>query len=226
MKKIFLLLSLFFCFSVSQAQVKVGLRVAPGIGLNSVADKNSSDGLNYSKGPASFAFSVGPNVETYLNDHISFCTGLWWTARKVSVQTSNPVISNYTSSLQYIQLPLSFKAYSNEFANRIKIYVQLGGTVDVKISDKLTSSSPDISAIPGYRYEKWYQYSNLGLLGAIGTEFRIGNSNALYTGIFYQRGMINQARNFNNSLGGNRNDFAHNARVALSILALEAGFKF
>ena len=227
MKKILLIFILVSATYTSFAQIKVGLRVAPGIGLNKVEDKNSSDLTIYSKGDASLAFTIGPDIDFFLNDNIVFCTGLWWSTRKVSVQRQDLfLISAYTSNLQYLQIPITFKAYTNEISKGLKIYAQLGGLIETKISDKLKSSSPDLTTIPGYIYEKRYQYVNVGLYAGTGIEYALNGNNAVYVGVFYQRGLINQARNFKNSFTSTQNDFAKQAKVNLSSLGLEVGFKF
>lgn len=228
MKKIFVTLLIIGAAFTTFGQVRVGIRVAPGIGLNGVHDKISANQL-YSKGKTSFAFTVGPEIDIFLNDRIAFCTGLWWSARKVSLEVSDPFListASYTSSLQYIQLPLTFKAYTNEITSGMKIYAQLGTMFEVKISDKLKESSPAFSPAIPYVYEKWYQYVNLGIYAAAGTEFTVNDNNAFYAGIFYQRGLINQARNYKNSFVGTQNEFAKQAKVNLSSIGLEVGFKF
>lgn len=226
MKKIFFTLLIIGTACTAFGQVRVGIRVAPGIGLSGVHDKISGNQF-YSKGKASFAFTVGPEIDIFLNDRIAFCTGLWWSARKTSLEISDPfqiVTTTYTSSLQYVQLPLTFKAYTNEITDGMKVYAQLGTMFEVKISDKL--KDPTISSGTPYVYEKWYQYVNLGIYAAAGTEFTVNENNAFYAGIFYQRGLINQARNFKNSFVGTQNEFAKQAKVNLSSIGLEVGFKF
>jgi hypothetical protein len=227
MNKIILTLLFTYFALTTFAQVKVGLRIAPGIGLTRIEDKIPTDYSNLSRGNNSVSITIGPDIDFFMNDNIAFCTGLWWTSRKVSYHTEGLFVEYaYTSSLQYIQLPLTFKAYTNDITNGMKFYAQLGGLLDVKISDKLKSSSPDLSAVPGYKYEKWYQYVNVGIYAGTGVEFAVNDNNAFYTGIFYQRGLINQARNFKNSLGGSQNNFAKQQKVMLSSIGLELGFKF
>ncbi len=225
MKKIFLTL-IVVCFAVTAfSQIKVGLRLAPGLGLTSVEDKISNAEF-YTKGNASFAFTVGPDIDFFLTDNIAFCTGIWWSTRKVSVKSQNILFTtSYQSSLQYLQFPITFKAYTNEINNGLKVYAQLGGVVEAKISDKLNASSPDLTKVPGYEYEKWYQYANVGLYAGAGVEYSLNESNAFFAGIYYQRGFLNQARNFKNSLGG-KTDYAKGAKVTTSSLGLEVGFKF
>ncbi len=226
MKKILLTFIISCAAFTAFSQVKVGIRLAPGFGLTGVEDKVSGI-TDYSRGTTSMAFTIGPHVDFFLNDNIAFCTGLWWSSRKVSVKTQNLfLVQTNTSSLQYLQVPFTFKAYTNEVTDGLRIYAQLGGFVETKISDKLKSSSPDLTNIPGYSYEKWYQYANVGIYAGAGAEIAVNESNAFYAGIFYQRGLVNQARNFKNSIGGSQNDFAKQAKVILSTLGLEVGFKF
>ena len=172
MKKIVLVIYIIGCSFVSFAQVKIGLRVGSGLGLTSVQDKNSLDLIDHSKGAASGSFTVGPTFDFFLTDNLAFSTGLWWSTRRIAIKSDVLTISSKnTATLQYVQLPATFKVYTNEVTSGLKVYAQLGGLVEAKISDKLKSSDPNLTSTSGYDYEGRYQYINLGIYSGAGVQY-------------------------------------------------------
>lgn len=227
MKKILLAIIVAACSYSSMAQVKIGIRLAPGLGLNSVSDKDNSDGIKYSGGSSSMAFTFGPNFDFTFGDNYAFSTGLWYSMRKVNLKSEVLLLtSEYTSSMQYAQIPATFKVFTNEFVDNMKVYFQLGAIAEAKIGDKLKSSDPDLTTITGYDYEKWYQFINMGVISSVGVEYALSDNNSVFGGFFYQRGIVNQARNYKSSITDADYDFAKKAKVGLSSLGLEIGFKF
>jgi hypothetical protein len=197
MKKILLLLAvLTFSFNVF-SQVKIGLRVAPGLSLNTVQDKSGTDSISFSKNGAGFSFSGGLNFDFMLSDNYSISTGLWYTTRRAGLKQKNDSTFNkalYSSAVatQYIQVPLSLKLYTNEIVTNMKLYFQIGGTMDIKIAEKLK-----VSNNPAYlgTYKSNFWPLNFGILAGAGAEYQTGGNMILFAGIFYNRGLMNQIKN-------------------------------
>jgi hypothetical protein len=224
MKKILLLLavSTFSFHAFSQSKVKIALRVAPGLSLNTVQDKSPTDSIGFSKNGAGFAFSGGLGFDFMLSDNYSISTGVWYTTRRAGFKQKNELstgTSLYTTSiaLQYVQVPLALKLYTNEIATNMKLYFQVGGTMDIKIDEKLKkSNNPDLLGT----YQNNFLPINFGLLAGAGAEYQTGGNIILFAGIFYNRGLINQIKN---------NDYLRNrdyVKYNNSALALEVGAKF
>jgi hypothetical protein len=199
MKKILLLLAvLTFSFTAfSQSKVKIGLRVAPGLALNTVQDKSGTDSIAFSKNGAGLAFSGGLNFDFMLSDNYSISTGIWYTTRRAGLNQKNDSAYNksmYASAIaaQYVQIPLALKLYTNEIATNMKLYFQIGGTLDIKIAEKLKKSNN-----PVYlgTYRSNFLPLNVGILAGAGVEYQTGGNIALFAGIFYNRGLMNQIKN-------------------------------
>jgi hypothetical protein len=200
MKKILLLLAvLIFSFNAfSQSKVKIGLRVAPGLSFNTVQDKSGTDSSAFSKNGAGFAFSGGLNFDFMVSDNYSISTGLWYTTRRAGLKVASTQkdgsVSTFTEAvaLQYVQVPLALKLYTNEIATNMKLYFQVGGTLDIKIAEKLKNSSD--AAYSG-SYKSTFLPLNVGILAGAGAEYQTGGNIILFAGLFYNRGLLNQVRN-------------------------------
>jgi hypothetical protein len=220
MKKILLLLAALTFSFASFSQVKIGLRLAPGLSLNSVTDKIGNDSLKFSKNGAGMAFSGGVTLDFFFSDNYALSTGLWYTSKSAKLkmvdETSSPAFT-YTQSvsLQYVQLPLALKVYTNELATNMKLYFTLGGTMDIKLAEKLKKSNPENTD-----YKSLYLPFNVGLLVGSGVEYQTGGNIILFGGVFYNRGLLGQSKNIDSF------PFKDNVKYGISTLALEVGAKF
>ncbi|HXA02575.1 MAG TPA: porin family protein [Cytophagaceae bacterium] len=220
MKKILLLLAVMAFSFGAFSQVKVGLRVAPGLSLNSVTDKKAGDSTAFSNNGAGFAFSAGVNLDFFFSDNYAFMTGLWYTTKTANLKvvgTNKAFPYTYTQSvaLQYLQIPVALKVYTNELATNIKVNFTLGGTIDLKIAEKLAKSNPTNTA-----YVNSYQPLNVGLLIGSGAEYQTGGNIILFGGLYYNRGLLGQFKNTANF------NFKDNAKYTIGSLNLEVGAKF
>jgi hypothetical protein len=218
MKKILLLLAvLTFSFAVF-SQVKVGLRVAPGLALNSVTDKKTGDSTVFSNNGSGFVFSAGVNLDFFFSDNYAFMTGLWYTTKTAGLKEVGSFPS-YTATqkvaLQYIQIPVALKVYTNELATNIKMNFTVGGTVDLKIAEKLKKSTPLITD-----YKSNFQPLNIGLLIGSGLEYQTGGNMILFGGLYYNRGLLGQLKNTDTFKAKD------NAKYIIGSLNLEVGAKF
>lgn len=221
MKKILLLLAVMTFSFASFSQVKVGLRLAPGISLNSVADKSGTDSVKLSKNGSGFAFSAGVNLDFFFSDNYAFMTGLWFTTKTAGLTVADSrkvptTINTQTVGLQYVQLPVALKVYTNELATNIKMNFTLGGTIDLKIAEKLKKSSYPST----YDYKSSYQPLNVGILVGAGAEYQTGGSMIFFGGLYYNRGLLGQLKNNTNMT------YRDYAKYGISSLNLEVGAKF
>ena len=223
MKKILLLLAALTFSFASYSQVKIGLRVAPGLSLNSVSDKIGTDSLVFSKNGGGMSFSGGVNLDFFFSDNYALMTGLWYTSKSAklkvvdSTDPSDIATTTQSVSLQYVQLPVALKVYTNELATNMKLFFTLGGTVDVKIAEKLKKTNdPFYAAL----YQHAYMPLNVGILVGTGTEYQTGGNIILFGGIYYNRGLLGQFKNTDLF------KYKDNAKYGISSLNLEIGAKF
>lgn len=204
MKKIVLFFSLLFFGAAADAQVRIGLRVSPYLNLISI--NNTNDTINISGANSGIRYSIGPVVDAYFGENYAFSTGIWFATRKFGTK-SNRVES--VVNLQYIQIPVTLKLFTNEISDDLKLYFQLGGTADLKIAGEVAD------ARPGEKDET--RDINGSLYFAVGGEYQLGTNTALFAGFNYNRGLINmfsdkKVRDF---LNGNVN-----------LIGLEMGIRF
>jgi hypothetical protein len=201
--------------------VKIGLRVAPGLSLNSVTDKIGTDSAVFSKNGAGMSFSGGVNLDFFFSDNYALMTGLWYTSKsaklKITDQTDASNTLTQSVSLQYVQLPLALKVYTNELATNMKLFFTLGGTVDVKIAEKLKKTNEPLYAAI---YENAYMPLNIGILVGAGTEYQTGGNIILFGGLYYNRGLLGQFKNTDLF------KYKDNAKYGISSVNLEVGAKF
>ncbi len=143
MKKSAVLFLVMFLSVTGFAQVKLGLRLAPGLAVNSVIGDDRFDAAE--PNGASVRFSAGPIADFFFADNYAISTGLWYTVKRASFRvpngslTEDPVgaLGNQTIyNLQTIQVPLTVKLYTNVVAPDFRVYFLLGGSFDAKLAEK------------------------------------------------------------------------------------------
>lgn len=184
MKK-FLTLSLFLLFAgAASAQLKIGLRLAPQISTTRV--DVSTTGITAENGGSALKFTFGPIADYFFNDNYAFSTGLWFTTKKTDYSLNNESFATPFSNeidLQYIQVPLALKLFTNEVATDIRLFFQMGGTLDFKINEDNSNSA--------FVDTDFTRPFNAGVLVGFGVEYFLGESTLVFAGIDYNRGLIN-----------------------------------
>lgn len=179
----FLLVSLlsFSAFS----QVKLSLKFSPLLSSSRV--EFISDTLSISNDGVNPRLSLGLIVDKPITDTYSFSTGLVYLPKGFSVITAGKNGSSYnvseSYSLQYLQIPLTFKLFTNEVHPGLKIYFQIGGGLEVLLHDEPAEETNEI-------VEDFNFFDASVILGG-GVEYKQGSSTILYGGFSYQRGLIN-----------------------------------
>lgn len=227
MKKISLLLfSIVFVFA-AEAQVTLGLRLSPTYCMNRVKDLNNADNISFSNNGAGLRFAFGPSIDFKFGDNYAFSTGAWYLSSRagLSTLTTDPSTSIQTSysevvSIQSIQVPITFKAFTNEIATDVKLYFQLGGLATINFYEKYKESNP---ALVG-SYDNKYNIVDLSLYMGAGVSYNIGESNAIFAGVYYNRGLMNL---FDGStVPGTTEKYKDAAKYNMDLIGLECGVTF
>lgn len=234
----FLLFLSLFWVTITQAQVKMSLRVAPGISISHV---NNSSKVPYQEaGPNRLAGSLSINTDVFLSPKVAFSTGLWYTIKAssvsvpgvyaVNVGNGNQEMKNpHAYQLHYLQLPLTLKLYTNEVLPDLKIYFQMGVTLDYKLGEKAVQADHNFfyqslranQGSNGGKIPDLYKNWNIGAYAGIGIQWKFLATQTMFTGLTYNQGLLNQfdTHRVPPYLFGNPS-------IRLSLLALEFGVNF
>ena len=210
-----------FCLLTFNAfsQVKFSLRLSPAVALTRVSDKDGDDGISATSNGAGGAFVGGAALDFFITDNLAFNLGLNYVATQANVkyQTTGAEY-HFKRSVQYVQTPITLKAFTNEIATDLQLYFQLGPTINFKISEKLKSSGGvDLDE----EDHKIISPVDVGLYFGAGVLYKIGESNALFAGFYYNRGLTNVTLT-------NTDDVKYSdwSRTHMDLLGLEAGIRF
>lgn len=226
MKKISLLFLSGFLAFASFSQVTLGLRVSPTMSLNRVKDLNSADGVEFSNNSSGVRFAFGPTLDFKIGENYAFSTGAWYLSSRAGLSgttfSGTPLATTYKEvvSLQSIQVPITFKVYTNEITTNLKLYFQLGGLATFNFYEKFKESSP----VQPSSYDNKYNLFDVSLYLGTGVSYKIGESNALFAGIYYNRGLINMLDG--SEINGTKNKWNDAAKYNTDLIGLELGVTF
>lgn len=196
-------------FSTIAQGVKFGVQFAPHVSSNRIKDQVEE--FNVSKNGAGMRFSAGPVLDFFLLENVAFSTGLWFSNKKAAVefvQIASGLSKEAEYTLHYLQVPVSIKMMVNEIAGKWRPYVQVGTTLEIKVSEKYGNEvSKQFEQARNQSFAKFY---DLGMVVAIGTEMNVFSSNSVFAAITYNRGLLNIMKNsyqkeFAKEVSGNEN---------------------
>lgn len=227
MKKI-ALLALFLSLTFTGfSQVKLGVRFAPNISFNSVNSEGTYN--NVTNNGSGLRFSAGAIADFFFADNYAFSTGVWYTVKRSALSgfpldaTGNPNATRSLYNIQYLQVPISLKLYTNEVATDLRVYFQLGGTIDFKIAEKQKNEGDNRLYFMSRDSDKRaYKPLDAGILLGSGVELIMGENTTVYGGINYNRGLINSIGGVEESGTKLNNDVS----VRNNYISLEVGLKF
>ncbi len=222
MKKTLLIISFLIPFALhAQTKVVIGLKASGLIAMNDI--NTDVKGLVVEPNSFGVRYSVGPVLDIMLTDNYAFHTGLWFTAKRsghILQQTQDFA----KTELQYVQLPIAMKFYTDELIDNFRLYFIVGVTADLKVSE-LTSFENKITG--NKEKESTSSYFNtfdIGILASAGAEYKIGDRTALFGGFTYNRGLIpSQFEAVAKTATGNTN---YVIKSQLSLFSLDIGIRF
>jgi len=213
MKRI--LLASLFIIATTQvfAQVRLGLTAHPNFGFLKV-ENGKGNGV-------STGFSYGLMSDFEFAENYSFATGLTVTTinGKASILNYEPYyllssssIGNSTEydvkfKMQYIEIPLSVKLKTDE-NDGMKWYGQFGLTADIRIGARQDVKSGNNTYADNAKATDLTKFLRAGMIIGGGMEYRLSGKTSLVTGLTYNNGLTNIAKN---------NESIRNHYVALNI---------
>ncbi|MDX5423216.1 MAG: PorT family protein [Hymenobacteraceae bacterium] len=211
---------LFLCASfTTMAQVEIGLQVSPTIAGNRFVAESK---YNFEKESNNLRLGVGVVADYFFAQNYAFSTGLMYRSKGSEIsysfrQTDGSVTSGKDDiSLQYIELPLSLKLFTNEVAPGTIVYFQVGGSLNTKVAAQVN----DMKVIDGVKASKRFSIFEADALLGGGAEFQMGQSTKLFAGLTYHRGLSNIDDYYRDKFGDK------NIAVKNSSVSLDFGVKF
>jgi hypothetical protein len=128
-------------------------------------------------------------------------------------------------NLQYLQVPVALKLFTNEIGTDLKMYFVVGGTLGLKIDEKEKSWDENGSSAQKPSKGSGHSFGDVGLLLGSGVEYQMGETTTLFFGLSYNRGLLDIASKKGPMWfsGKNTSDIY---TISTSLLSLEAGIKF
>lgn len=204
------------------SRIQMGFRFSPFISGHSVEGVNQYS--SFENNGSGARVSLGPVADIFFAEKYAFSTGLWYTVKRVNLRSAKSFVGDVTPptsattstyNLQYLQIPLTFKMFTNEVADRLRIYVQFGALADIKLAEKPINRP--LNALYLYNASKGrtraFSFGDLDLLLAAGGEYALAGSDALFFGLSYQRGLTNVSR-------------AGDLSIKYNCVFLDLGYKF
>ncbi|MEL6535513.1 MAG: outer membrane beta-barrel protein [Bacteroidota bacterium] len=175
------LLSLFLITTLPAfSQFKIGIKVAPVAATGRVVSQDSTQ--EWARLGASPRIVVGPFVDIIFAENYFFNTGILFAPKRFAIAPDNSTTPDIRN-VQYVQVPLSLKLYTDEIRLDTRLFVQMGGVAEVKVSD--------VDVVPSLDYLPEVNLFDGALLFGGGVEYRWGYNTTVYGGFTYQRGLFN-----------------------------------
>ncbi|MEQ8470213.1 MAG: outer membrane beta-barrel protein [Marinoscillum sp.] len=219
MRKIFLLIALSSLAVTAFSQSKLGLKFSPAISSNRISLIDSLyDVEPYNNG---FKFSIGLIYDHEITETYYLSTGLIFVPKYVGFQvnkeTDQPTAPDYTGEpieeyrLNYLQIPVSLKLFTNEIQPDTRIYFQVGMAPEIRVFGEPVEEDYDL-------IETFSNVDATILFGG-GVEFRAGINTTLFGGFTYQRGLGNVIKT--ETWG-----FQEELFIRSTLVSLDLGIKF
>lgn len=214
---LFTLLGLISFQSLAQdSGFKLGIKVAPVIHSTRVF---LDDSVQITNDGSNTKLSFGLIADKYITDSYVLSTGLIYIPKEVRIgiapNAGNPTTFNSTESykLQYLQIPLSLKLFTNEIKPDFKAYFQIGMALEIKVYEE-----PDLTLAQQEVIADFQPLSIPVVLGA-GVEYNMGINTIGFAAVSYHRGLTNIVKTTNVT-------FAEELEIRSTILSIDVGVKF
>ncbi len=212
-------LLLFSLFHFAEAQFQLGLKFSPAVSSNRVKliSDQSNDTLDIGGAGSRTVFSLGLIGDYNIADTYIFNSGIIWIPKKIRFTVApGDDGGSYPNAqeeynLQYLQIPITLKLYTNEILPDLAIFFQLGMASEFKVFEE--PDREEYVLIDRFRF-----FDTSVILGG-GVEYRAGINTILFVDVNYQRGLVSAIKSTGVPVEG---DFT----IRNSMLMFEFGIKF
>ena len=205
----FILVGALACLS----QTKLGLKFSPLFSSHKISLK--SDQLEVFQGKTATRMSIGLIVDHPFTDTYFLSSGLIYLPKRVSINLEEedggtaPTNPFESYDLNYLQIPLSLKLFTNEIAPEISLFFQVGLILEFKIFDQALNED--------YEFISKFNFFDTAAIIGTGIEYRLGINTIFFTGISLQKGLINII---------NRTNPEYPLVIRNKIVSIDVGMKF
>ena len=205
----FILVGALACFS----QTKLGLKFSPLFSSHKISLK--SDQLEVFQGKTATRMSIGLIVDHPFTDTYFLSSGLIYLPKRVSINLEEedggtaPTNPFESYDLNYLQVPLSLKLFTNEIAPDISLFFQVGLILEFKIFEQALNED--------YEFISKFNFFDTAAIIGTGIEYRLGINTIFFTSISLQKGMINII---------NRTNPEYPLVIRNQIVSIDVGMKF
>lgn len=231
MKKLLLaLLTLGASAGTATAQVEIGLKLSPSI---TYLRADGPTAMNFQNEKSKLSLGGGLVVDYFFGQNYAFSTGVWLTGKggtisyldrdPGSVSTAPSVSREQKIALQYLEVPITMKLFTNDIATDTKLYFQLGGTAGGVIATRINGSKRYTDPSNGNTEtaaSKHVIVPDISALLGAGVEYQVGQSTKVFGGLSYHRGLVNIDKYFDKDRGFQDVTLKNNE------IALDLGLKF
>ena len=227
MRKLFLTVAALALAPAAFAQVEIGLKVSPSI---TYLRPDSPGATAFTSEKAKLSFGGGIFMDYFFGENYAFNTGLFLTGKGGTISYSDRTASGATSvrveqkiTMQYLELPLTVKLFTNEVAPDTRVYFQVGGSVAVPVQVRINGDKYYTDPYANNNQTKAGKHVldiDANIIGGVGVEYQLGQSTKLLTGISYHHGLVDFDRYFE------RNRNFSDVNIKNSLFALDLGLKF
>jgi len=205
MKKTFFSL-LFFTWSFAllaqdDTGFKLGFKIGTPIAFNSV--KSTENGIDASTNGSSLRFMAGPIADIVWTERYALTTGILFTTKQANYAASISGLGGAGNlsekyGLQYIQIPVGLKLFTDELFENGKGFVNFGVQPELLVGSNRKSGNYTDSQGRSASLIKKFSPLDFGMFIGVGVEYKIGN-NPVFGGIGYQRSFINVVSKYDDS---------------------------
>lgn len=187
------------------AQIKLGLKFAPVVTSN----RAKNDAQTVENDGSKMKFSIGLIADKTLSETYYLSSGLVYLPKRAAFRSADGTTEE-EYKLQYLQIPVTLKLFTNEIAPDLKAYLQIGSGLEIKVFDE--PEDPSFVVV-----EKFTPIDVPVILGG-GIEYRAGINTTLFGGFSYQRGLVNTV--------GETIDGQADLQLRSTIFSIDLGVKF
>lgn len=209
------------------AQVEIGLKVSPSI---SYLRTDSPSATAFSSESSKFSFGGGIFMDYFFGENYAFNTGLFLTGKGGTVSYNEQL--NFRPgttrveqkiAIQYLEVPLTVKLFTNEVAPDTRVYFQVGGSLAIPVQTRINGEKNYIDPYNSNNETTAGSHVfgvDANIIGGVGAEYQLGQSTKFLAGLTYHHGLIDTDRYFEKS----RN--FDSVSIKNSIFSLDLGLKF